>query len=88
MFTHTTKVDARPTTGGNAPQDSVPLWRGLGWVIEPTPAGNMIQHSGSNRTGFRSYCEFDPKHGSGIVIMTNSGEGDKVWKALIKATRR
>jgi len=56
---------------------------GLGWSIEPTASGNRICHSGSNGTGFRSYVEFDPVKGHGLVIMTNSDGGDKFWKNLV-----
>lgn len=56
---------------------------GLGWSIEPTASGNRVRHSGSNGTGFRSYVEFDPAKGHGLVIMTNSDSGDKLWKELV-----
>jgi len=56
---------------------------GLGWSIEPTASGNRIRHSGSNGTGFRSYVEFDPLRGHGLIIMANSASGDKFWKELL-----
>ncbi|MBM3860014.1 MAG: hypothetical protein FJ395_10230 [Verrucomicrobia bacterium] len=56
---------------------------GLGWSIEPTASGNRICHSGSNGTGFRSYVEFDPAKGHGLIIMANSTRGDRFWKELL-----
>ncbi|MBN1908971.1 MAG: beta-lactamase family protein [Pirellulales bacterium] len=61
------------------------LYRGLGWGIDPLPDGDRILHSGTNGTGFRCHSEFDPKRGTGIVIMTNGLRGDEVWQAILKA---
>lgn len=58
---------------------------GLGWQIEPTPSGPRVRHSGSNGTGFRSYVEFDPARGDGIIIMTNAEGGANLWKELVEA---
>ncbi|MBP7049623.1 MAG: serine hydrolase [Phycisphaerae bacterium] len=70
--------------------------RSLGWVIargpvapgwgKNTPAGGgatWVCHSGSNGTGFRCTCRFDPKRQSGCVIMTNSDSGVKVWESIL-----
>ena len=58
---------------------------GLGWSIEPAPSGPRVRHSGSNGTGFRSYVEFDPVAGHGLVIFTNASGGDTLWTDLVKA---
>ena len=81
-------------TPASPPTDREPLTRqgqtgsgevryGLGWVIEPTLSGPRIRHSGSNGTGFRSHTEFDPATGHGLLILTNSVNGDDLWKDLI-----
>lgn len=57
---------------------------GLGWRVDESPAGLRVHHSGSNRTGFRCYAEFYPETGDGIVIMTNSAAGNKVWSELVR----
>ncbi|MEN3943105.1 serine hydrolase [Prosthecobacter sp. SYSU 5D2] len=57
---------------------------GLGWSIESTASGDRIRHGGSNGTGFRSYTEFDPKCGHGMVIMTNSTQGDELWQEVVR----
>jgi CubicO group peptidase (beta-lactamase class C family) len=58
---------------------------GLGWAIDLTTNGKRIRHSGSNTSGFRSYCEFYPQRGSGIVIMTNATGGSALWREIIEA---
>jgi hypothetical protein len=44
-----------------------------------------VYHSGANRTGFRSYCQFSPGRGTGIVVMTNGLGGGELWTRLIAA---
>lgn len=56
----------------------------LGWAIEPAASGPRVRHSGSNGTGFRCHAEFDPIQGDGIVIMTNSTNGDELWRELVE----
>lgn len=56
---------------------------GLGWVLEPTPSGLRVSHSGTNGTGFRSYAEFDPERGDGLIILTNADGGTEFWKELL-----
>jgi hypothetical protein len=42
-------------------------------------------HSGSNGTGFRCYCEFDPQKKTGIVIMTGSVNGSSLYQNLVSS---
>lgn len=58
-------------------------WRGLGWQIHKTRPGLRVSHGGSNGAGFRCHCRFYPGRKAGIVIMTNSYSGEKLWKKLI-----
>jgi len=60
---------------------------GLGWRTEPVEGGVRVSHSGSNGTGFRSYVEFDPERGNGMVILTNASSGDDLWRELVKWLR-
>ena len=60
---------------------------GLGWRVDNSAAGLRVHHSGSNRTGFRCYTEFYPATGDGIVIMTNSANGHRVWGELMRQLR-
>jgi CubicO group peptidase (beta-lactamase class C family) len=61
------------------------VWWGLGWSINTTLDGDIIHHSGSNRSGFRSFAQFNPNRQSGIVIMTNGSAGSDLWIRLISA---
>lgn len=58
---------------------------GLGWGIDELAADRRIRHSGSNDTGFRSYTEFYPARGSGIVVLTNAVGGTALWRDLMVA---
>lgn len=58
---------------------------GLGWALDELARDRRVRHSGSNGTGFRSYCEFYPARGTGLVIMTNAPGGAALWRALIEA---
>ena len=65
---------------GSRPESSS---HGLGWAIDVTVRGRRIRHSGANGTGFRSYCEFYPDRGTGLVIMTNAIGGAGLWRELV-----
>lgn len=85
MLTRTVEASGRKpvTRSGETPSDTT--YRGLGWAIDETAHGDRIHHSGSNGAGFRCYCEFDRAGGSGIVIMTNSVSGRRLWEGVIEA---
>lgn len=85
MLTRTVKLPkGKPIRRAGKPLPDAVYW-GLGWGINKTANGDHIYHSGSNEAGFRCYCEFDRKQGTGIVIMTNSMSGGKLWHAVIRA---
>ena len=88
MLTRTTKAEGLQPIVRRGGQRSEPTYYGLGWAIDKTASGDRIHHSGANGPkgiGFRCYCEFDPKRGSGIVIMTNAAGGLELWQELIAA---
>ena len=85
MLERTTEAEGRnPIVRGGRPGSGAACY-GLGWAVDRTASGDRFYHSGSNGTGFRCYCEFDPKRGSGIVIMTNASGGAALWQELIAA---
>lgn len=57
---------------------------GLGWRIDQVGDQSHFCHSGSNRTGFRCYAEFNPASKNGIVILTNSADGHHLWQAMLR----
>ncbi|MFP8880743.1 MAG: serine hydrolase domain-containing protein [Myxococcota bacterium] len=56
--------------------------RSLGWRIDPT--SGYVHHSGASHGGFRSFSRFHPELGSGLVIMTNSADGQKVREPILR----
>jgi len=55
---------------------------GLGWVLDDTAGGRIAYHSGTNSTGFRSYCQFAPERGSAWLLLCNGLGGGKLWRHL------
>jgi CubicO group peptidase (beta-lactamase class C family) len=64
---------------------SVATYRALGWSLEVTAEGDIVQHSGSNSSGFKSFGQFNPEKGSGIVFMANGDGGYGLRTAIIDA---
>ena len=62
-----------------------PTHDGLGRAIDTTATGDRIHHGGSNGTGFRCYGEFDRRRGTGLVIMANAVNGDRLWQDIMAA---
>jgi CubicO group peptidase (beta-lactamase class C family) len=62
---------------------SVATYRALGWSVEVTAAGDIVQHSGSNSSGFRTFGQFNRDKDSGLVIFTNGANGSRVREAIL-----
>ena len=58
---------------------------GLGWSLNTTAGGEIVHHGGANSTGFRSFSQFSPGRGTGLVILTNGLSGSELWTRLISA---
>lgn len=83
MLSPQVKLDVRePIERPGRAQGRAVYW-GLGWSINETEEGRFFHHSGSNRSGFRCFSQFNTVRGSGIVIMTNSSNGSDFWTRLI-----
>jgi CubicO group peptidase (beta-lactamase class C family) len=63
---------------------SVATYRALGWSLDVTPEGDIVEHSGSNSSGFRSFGQFNPAKGSGLVIFANGDNGSRIRTAVIE----
>ncbi len=83
MLTPTIEAVSRKPITRSGKTSSDTTYRGLGWAIDKTEGGHRAYHGGSNGTGFRCYCEFDPARGTGIVIMTNAVGGKRLWQRVI-----
>lgn len=73
-----------PVERPGAARGEASYW-GLGWALNATGQGDIAHHSGANRTGFRSYSQFSPERGSGLVILTNGTQGSELWTRLVAA---
>jgi CubicO group peptidase (beta-lactamase class C family) len=85
MLTRTTVAEGRKPVARGGPRLSEPMYYGLGWAIDTTATGDRMHHSGSNGTGFRCYCEFDRRRGTGLVIMANAVNGARLWEDILLA---
>ncbi len=85
MLSHQIRMDTRDVIDRPGRNLGLFAYRGLGWVIDSTITGNIVYHSGANQTGFRCYSQFNPREGSGIVIMTNGDNGNELWRRLISS---
>ena len=60
----------------------------FGWRAEDTPQGRIIFHGGNNGDVFKCFSVMHPANGLGIVILTNSGGGDKLYKHIVERVTR
>ncbi len=75
MLSRQIRVDVRDPIERPGKARGRAFYWGLGWAMNATPRGDIVHHSGSNRSGFRCFTQFCPSTGSGIVIMTNGTGG-------------
>jgi CubicO group peptidase (beta-lactamase class C family) len=69
-----------------APQvriNSALAW-GLGWGLQEDEYGRTLWQWGANN-GFRNFAVADPSKGRAIVVLTNSGNGPRVYERVIVA---
>jgi CubicO group peptidase (beta-lactamase class C family) len=72
------------TTDENKP---IRLSYGLGWGLYWTPYGKAFFKEG-HAEGWRNYTVCFDKEGTGIVIMTNSANGEGIYKELLESLHR
>ncbi|MBX7186798.1 MAG: beta-lactamase family protein [Vicinamibacteria bacterium] len=63
--------------------DRVSLSSGLGWGVLKTPHGRAF-FKGGHDDGWENYMIGFDKPGAGIVLMTNSSNGDSIFKELLQ----
>jgi CubicO group peptidase (beta-lactamase class C family) len=68
------------TTDENKP---IQLSYGMGWGLYQTPYGHSFFKEGHD-DGWRNYAVCFDKSGIGIVIMTNSSNGEGIFKELLE----
>jgi CubicO group peptidase (beta-lactamase class C family) len=57
---------------------------GLGWGVQEDEYGRTLWQWGANN-GFRNFTVADPTNGRAIVVLTNSGNGPRVYERVIVA---
>ena len=67
--------------------DAIRLSYGLGWGLYSTPHGQAFFKEGHD-DGWRHYTVMFEQSGTGIVIMTNSSNGEGIYKALLETVLR
>jgi CubicO group peptidase (beta-lactamase class C family) len=83
MLRRAQRVDDTDAVARPGSARSVATYRALGWSLEVTAEGDIVQHSGSNSTGFRVFGQFNRDKGSGLVIFTNGDQGSHVHQAIV-----
>jgi CubicO group peptidase (beta-lactamase class C family) len=83
MLRRAQRVDDADAVARPGKARSVATYRALGWSLEVTAEGDIVQHSGSNSTGFRVFGQFNRDKGSGLVIFTNGDQGSRVHQAIV-----
>jgi len=69
----------RDSTGN----DAIKLSSGLGWLLLSSPYGIGAFKEGHG-DGFQHYSIIFPKHGTGIIIMSNSDNAESIFKELLQ----
>ena len=77
------RVSRRSTPRRPTPTDAIRLSYGLGWGLYFTPYGRAFFKEGHDE-GWRHYTVCFDKSGTGILIMTNSSNGEGIYKALLE----
>lgn len=65
--------------------DAIQLGYGLGWGVLQTPHGRAAFKEGHG-DGFEHYSILFPESGMGVLLMTNSDNGESIFKALLELT--
>jgi CubicO group peptidase (beta-lactamase class C family) len=82
-LSHQVTLDSRDPIERPGDAQGTAVYWGLGWSINATAQGDIAHHSGSNSTGFRSFSQFSPTRGTGLVIFTNGTKGGDLWTRLV-----
>ncbi|MEM8506730.1 MAG: serine hydrolase [Bacteroidota bacterium] len=88
MFTPQIRIRSLAHFGPNAQKstnqyDSINLSCGLAWLYLDTPYGKAVT-KGGHGDGFQHYSILFPEVGKGMLIMTNSDNGERIYKELLE----
>ncbi len=85
MLRHEVRAAAREVIERPGRARGREVFWGLGWGLNTTVSGDVVYHSGANRTGFRCYSQLSQGRGTGVVVLTNGLGGGELWTRLISA---
>ncbi len=83
MLQRAQRVDDRDAIARPGLARSVATYRALGWSVDVSAEGDIVEHTGSNSSGFRTFGQFNRDKGSGLVIFTNGDNGSAVRAAIL-----
>ena len=72
MLRHEQRVPDEDAIARPGLSRSVATYRALGWSVDVTEDGDIVEHSGSNSSGFKTFGQFNREKGSAIVIFTTA----------------
>ena len=87
IFTSQIRINSKKQFGPKAKlttnkNDGINFSYGLGWSYLETPYGKGVA-KGGHGDGFQHYSILFPESGKGILIMTNSDDGESIYKELL-----
>lgn len=90
MFSQQIDIKSKQQFGANAlietnENKNINLGYGLGWGVLKSPYGTGAFKEGHG-SGFQHYSIVFPETGKGIIIMTNSDNGEGIFKELLEIT--
>ncbi len=83
MLNRELRIDDADAVARPGKARSVATYRAMGWSLDVTPEGDIVEHSGSNSSGFKAFSQFNPAKGSGLVFMANGDGGYRLRTAVI-----
>lgn len=92
LFTPTIRIKSKMQFGPQALEktsdyDDIELSYGMGWGLLKTPYGYGTFKEGDNGI-HKHYTILFPESGKGVMILTNSENGDSIFKELLEITMR
>ena len=66
--------------------DPLALGYGLGWGVLQSPHGVAAFKEGHSNDGFEHYSILFPERGIGVLILSNSANGESIFKELLELT--
>jgi serine-type D-Ala-D-Ala carboxypeptidase/endopeptidase len=91
MFTAQVRIRSKAQFGPlsneeSGDNDGIALGYGLGWGVLESPHGVGAFKEGHSNDGFEHYSIVFPARGIGVLLMSNSANGESIFKELLELT--